>query len=761
MRYAALCLAALLCCSAGRVGAQEERADCVSCHEEIGHLLARGAHDGLDCVDCHADGAGFDPEEGWHVAPAEPPECILCHDPPDRTSGHPELSRDVACTVCHGSHLDPTREPALAAPRCLACHREDPDRAGMGLPREAVESVHGRAGLGCALCHRIPGDVAAGERPCQETPPLDCGACHPRTRAAWAGSIHARAREDGSGPAAGCQDCHGGHRIRVLRAPEEVPQACERCHGDGVDLPSGNGAPPMGASYEASVHGVGLRIAGLVVVPTCSSCHGSHDILPRHVAGSRVSRASVPYTCGECHAGILRRFLEGVHGQAFLADVTEAPVCTDCHGEHAFQGPGGPDSPVAPRRVAGTCARCHADDRLASAFGLPAGVLRSWRRSYHGIASTLGEKRAANCASCHGWHAVLPAKDPRSRIHPSHLAATCGGCHPGAGSAFSRVPVHSLLDPESNPIPWLVRDVYLWLIRVLISLFLLFIAIDLLGRLRRRLGWGPPALPPVDPAEWPDEDELAPPDERFPRLSRLFRVQHGLLVAAFTLLVLTGLPLFLHDLPWLRGVLSVEGSYHLRSYLHRLGAWALIGLSAWHLVLVVRPRRAWPWLRSIWIRPRDIRDFLRRAAHDLGLAPPPPWPDRYTLVEKLEYWAVVWGNTVMIASGVVLWRPEWFLDRLPPWTFDLCRVLHGYEATLAFLAILVWHMYHVHVRPDVFPMNRSWIHGRIGRQEMREHHTGEYLRILSRRRAARASLRGQEPGQEVHQEDGSGSASQP
>jgi len=50
---------------------------------------------------------------------------------------------------------------------------------------------------------------------------------------------------------------------------------------------------------------------------------------------------------------------------------------------------------------------------------------------------------------------------------------------------------------------------------------------------------------------------------------------------------------------------------------------------------------------------------------------------------------------VMIATGVLLWRSDWFLDRTPSWSFDVTRVVHGFEATLAFLAIILWHMYHV------------------------------------------------------------------
>ncbi len=63
--------------------------------------------------------------------------------------------------------------------------------------------------------------------------------------------------------------------------------------------------------------------------------------------------------------------------------------------------------------------------------------------------------------------------------------------------------------------------------------------------------------------------------------------------------------------------------------------------------------------------------------------------------------------------------------------------MHGFEATLAFLAIIIWHMYHVHLRPGVFPMSRVWLDGKISREELRQHHPREYLELLKSRRAGK------------------------
>jgi hypothetical protein len=43
---------------------------------------------------------------------------------------------------------------------------------------------------------------------------------------------------------------------------------------------------------------------------------------------------------------------------------------------------------------------------------------------------------------------------------------------------------------------------------------------------------------------------------------------------------------------------------------------------------------------------------------------------------------------------------------------DVATAIHFYEAVLATLAIVVWHLYWVIFDPDVYPMDWSWWDGR-------------------------------------------------
>ncbi len=53
---------------------------------------------------------------------------------------------------------------------------------------------------------------------------------------------------------------------------------------------------------------------------------------------------------------------------------------------------------------------------------------------------------------------------------------------------------------------------------------------------------------------------------------------------------------------------------------------------------------------------------------------------------------------------------------------DVALVIHYYEAWLAFLAILVWHVYGTVLKPSVYPMNTAWLSGRMPKHMYQEEH---------------------------------------
>ncbi|HLC42754.1 MAG TPA: hypothetical protein VJO34_14160, partial [Methylomirabilota bacterium] len=44
----------------------------------------------------------------------------------------------------------------------------------------------------------------------------------------------------------------------------------------------------------------------------------------------------------------------------------------------------------------------------------------------------LADPKVAVCTSCHPAHSIKPPSDPKSSVHPTRVAETCGGCHANA-----------------------------------------------------------------------------------------------------------------------------------------------------------------------------------------------------------------------------------------------------------------------------------------------------------------------------------------
>ncbi len=72
----------------------------------------------------------------------------------------------------------------------------------------------------------------------------------------------------------------------------------------------------------------------------------------------------------------------------------------------------------------------------------------------------------------------------------------------------------------------------------------------------------------------------------------------------------------------------------------------------------------------------------------------------------------MWGTVLMAATGLLLWFENAALRYLPKWATDVATALHFYEAVLATLAIVVWHLYWVIFDPAVYPMDTAWWTGR-------------------------------------------------
>ncbi len=611
---------------------------------------------------------------------------------------------------------------------CLSCHGAEGMTSESGAsvyvdPGKFKQSVHGE--FTCTTCHT---SVKAFPH-AKPVPKVDCSMCHADVIREFDQSVHGTARKNGTPDTPTCQACHGPihevlpHTNAASRvAKKNLPDTCGACHANPAFLARHNipFAKPVEA-YRLSVHGRAVE-RGNEAAPSCSDCHGSHTIVPARDPRSSINHWKVADTCGKCHADIRTTYIQSVHGQAMLAGVRDAPVCTDCHGEHLILAPSEPQSLVNPARVStATCGRCHADERLEQRYNLPADKVPTFEDSYHGLALRSGSQTVANCASCHGVHNIFPSDDPRSTINRANLAQTCGKCHAGAGTRFAIGPVHVRpASPVEKPVVAWIRLFYLGVIPLTLGFMLLHNTLDLLAKIIR--GHRP------HPVSGP-EDELV-------RMNLHFRIAHWLVILSFPVLVVTGFALKFPDAWWTAPILAWESRFALRGTIHRVAAVVLILAMLYHVVHLILSRRDRRILGAMIPKVSDVTEFWAVLRYNLGLTRERARFGKFSYVEKLEYWAFFWGMAVMTVSGLLLWFNDFTLRNFPKWLADAATAVHFYEAVLATLSILVWHFYFAIFDPDVYPMDRAWLTGRLPAEHLREVRPTYYALLVKEQRPA-------------------------
>ncbi|HEY3216856.1 MAG TPA: cytochrome b/b6 domain-containing protein [Candidatus Eisenbacteria bacterium] len=646
----------------------------------------------------------------------------------------------LACVSCHTGASSIPHAPRLGSVACGSCHAATRD--------SIAKSVHGQTGMatGCAGCHARAGGHAI--RPAARMGMDACVACHPAESHDYQGSVHGVALAGGDHEASTCKDCHGPvhsviphHRADAPTNRRRLAQTCARCHADRELMTRRKiTIPEAYALYARSVHGRSSNPKAA----TCNDCHESHRLRRATDPASSIYRGNIARTCGRCHASEARAYETGVHGAALARGVTAAPTCTGCHGEHLIRGPHDPASPVAFSGVTTTCARCHEAQGIRETFGLPAGRLSTYQDSYHGLAARGGSPAVANCASCHGDHDILPSSDPRSAVSARRLPETCGRCHPGAGARFAMGPVHVAVATPANPVLYAVRWIYLLLIFVTIGGMTLHNGLDFAAKVRRhwRARSGAAALRAgAASAEVSHAAEATAPSgvmRWVVRMTGFERLQHALLAASFFTLVFTGFALKFPE-SWLFAWLArLEHGYAWRSLIHRGAAIVMVATTVLHVVYLFTPRGRCT-VRALLPGGKDLGDLIGNGLYLVGLRFYPPSFERFGYIEKAEYWALVWGTGVMTMTGFVLWFENLSLRWLDKWMLDLATLVHYYEAWLAFLAIVVWHLYATMFNPDVYPMNWAWITGRVSEEQLRHEHAAEWARLVAEEEAGEAA----------------------
>ncbi len=378
-------------------------------------------------------------------------ECLTCHGPgtPKPAPADHEGRSVASCVACHPPQT--TAAPPAAAPApaaaplpaagkndlCFSCHQNKDLAFTLGNgekvsayvdPPGYAASVHGGKNLACTECHA---DIS--------------GYPHPRRDFAT-------------------------HRDYSLAMDE----TCQKCHS---------------ANYNKNKDGVHAKLiaGGNQTAPGCTDCHGVHNITtPDHLK-------QPSQTCSKCHQAIYQDYADSVHGRALIDEANaDVPSCTTCHGVHNM-----PDPRTAAFHVEtpDLCAKCHANESLMAKYGLSSRVVQTYRQEFHGVTAEIYKTRyptvwcyKAVCTDCHGVHDIRRTEDPSSSVNRANLPATCGKCHQGANASFAAAWIgHYEPSPDKSPLVYYVNLFYQILIPVLVLGLVAFIALDILRRVMNHL----------------------------------------------------------------------------------------------------------------------------------------------------------------------------------------------------------------------------------------------------------------------------------
>lgn len=692
--------------------------DCLMCHsdntltmekngKEISlfvkeDVFKSSVHSKLSCVACHK---GFDPESMPHAENIQEINCVNCHQKVlTKHSFHPQILKskglgktlDTSCKNCHGIH-------DVVSPK---------DPKSKWSSKNLI---------------------------------VTCGNCHKEQSQNYLTSNHAAAFNNGDKSAPNCITCHkspitkiafGDNKVEMKKAQEKL---CLSCHLDNDEVRQRT-TPSAGFihAYDKSVHGYALNVKNNGEAAGCINCHSAHEIIKGTDSRSTVYRLNIPNTCGKCHSEIKDEYVESIHGKLVMQGNGDAPSCTNCHGEHNILNVKDPNAPVAFQNVSSqVCSPCHESMKLSEKYGLSADRYKTFSQSYHGLALSGGSASVANCGSCHGVHNIKPSSDPTSMVNKNNLVKTCGKCHPGANETFTQGNIHVTLEKADEPILYWISTTYIILIISILGGMFLHNAIDLFRKSRIR------KLKQLGQIR-----EEKHGHSLYLRMTVNERIQHATMAISFMILVITGFMLRYPNTWWVSHIRDLSShAVEYRSWIHRIAAIIMILVSLYHIYYISFTQRGRELVKDLFPKLKDFTDAIGVAKFNLGLSKDKPKLDRFSYVEKAEYWALVWGTIVMSLTGLLMWIYIDYIGVFSKLDWDIARTIHYYEAWLAFLAIVVWHFYFVIFNPDIYPMSLAWFKGTITEEEMAEEHPLELERI--KKKQAEERMKSEEESDEV------------
>ena len=213
------------------------------------------------------------------------------------------------------------------------------------------------------------------------------------------------------------------------------------------------------------------------------------------------------------------------------------------------------------------------------------------------------------------------------------------------------------------------------------------------------------------------------------RFSVLERFEHFSVMTLFAVLALTGFPQKFYDHRWAQVLTGWLGGVDTARWFHRAAGIAFGALLVLHLVRLVYSVVRGTTLLSMVPTRQDFADAVQTIRYYLRLTDTPAKFDRFDYRQKFEYWGLILGSFIVVGTGLVLLFPIQTALLLPGQVIPAAYVAHSQEGLMAFLVVIVWHIYNAHLSPDVFPFDTSIFTGEISVERMHHEHPLELERI--------------------------------
>lgn len=233
------------------------------------------------------------------------------------------------------------------------------------------------------------------------------------------------------------------------------------------------------------------------------------------------------------------------------------------------------------------------------------------------------------------------------------------------------------------------------------------------------------------------------------RFSKKQRIEHFVVMTTFVLLALTGFPQKFYEAGASRFLVKIFGGLDGARLVHRVSGFLFAALTFFHLSAAILSTLQHKMKMTLVPDRQDFKDAVQQLRYYLGLADEEAKFDRFDYRQKFEYWGLVLGGLVMIATGFILYYPMLVARFLPGELIPMAKVAHSNEGLMAFLVVITWHIYNAHLAPGIFPFDPAIFTGKIPLERLRHEHRREYDRLYgSDVKTAEAAAAAQEPAPE-------------